>query len=280
MMLLCALIWGVGFVAQILGAEHLGPLIFTGLRFGIGAVMLAPFVLRTRFTREELRGGVIAGLVMAVAAVFQQWGMGATTAANGGFITSLYVVIAPLLALSFGQRVRWPVWIGVGLALPGLWLLSIQEDFAFHRGDPLVLVCAFGWAAHILIVDRWTNHVNPVRYAFLQFLITAVLAMTLGAIIERPTSEAVMEAKWALLYAGIFPVGIAFTLQMFAQRTAPATHAAIILSLEAVFAMLAGLLFLHEDLTSRKLIGAGLMLAGLLVAQLRARQKPVIETAM
>ncbi|MDZ4755409.1 MAG: DMT family transporter [Phycisphaerae bacterium] len=269
LMLLAAFIWGVGFILQKYGSELLGAFTFTGLRFLLAALLLVPFLFRGRFTSKELTRGAICGAVMAVAAVFQQWGIKTTTVGNAGFITSMYVVIAPFIALAFGQQIRRSIWMGLALVLPGLWFLSIDSEFAVQSGDPKILACAVAWAVHILLVGRWTRDVDALRFAFLQFAITGVTATALGFTIDGPTRAQIDAAKWLIILAGIFPTCVAFTLQMIAQRTAPATHAAILLSLEAVFAMLAGVLLLSEDVTSRKLTGAALMLAGMIVAQLR-----------
>lgn len=277
LMLFAALIWGLGFIAQILGAKHLGPLTFTGCRFTLAAVLMIPFVVRGNATRADLFGGLAAGSVMAVAAVLQQWGMGATTAANGGFITSTYVVIAPFLAALFGHRVRWPVWAGVALVLPGLWFLSIDGEFEVQGGDPLILACAVGWAVHILMTGHWANRVNAVPFAATQFAMTGLVGLALGLAIERPALGSVIDGAGAIAFAAIFPTVIAFTMQAVAQRVAPPAHSAILLSLEAVFAMVAGVLILSEALTARKIGGATLMLAGMLVAQWRLRPRVMSE---
>lgn len=277
LMLLAALIWGLGFIAQRLGSEHLGPLTFTGLRFGLGALILAPFVLRHRFTRDELVGGGVAGAVLAVSAILQQWGMGATTAGNGGFITSTYVVIAPLIAMTLGHHVRWPLWAGIALVLPGLWFLSIEKDFTFQPGDPFIAACAFGWATHILLMGRWADRVDALRFTFLQFALTGVVSTAVGLPLERPSLDNVAAAGWALGFAALFPTVIAFGLQTVAQRVAPPAHSAILLSLEALFAMIAGVMVLDERLDRSKILGASLMFAGMLIAQIRVGEKSAAD---
>lgn len=272
LMLLAALIWGLGFIAQILGARHLGPLTFTGLRFGLGALLIVPFAFRVRPGRNEIVGGCVGGVVLALAAILQQWGMGSTTAGNGGFITSTYVVIAPFLAILLGHRVRWPVWAGLAILLPGLWFLSIDGDFSMQPGDRWIAACAFGWAVHIHIVGHWAERVNALQFTCIQFAITGVVGTALGLAVERPTLAAVEGALGALLFAAVFPTVIAFGIQTVAQRVAPAAHSAILLSFEAVFAMLAGIAFLGEEATGRKVLGASLMFAGMIVAQWQARQ--------
>jgi drug/metabolite transporter (DMT)-like permease len=273
LLFLAALLWGTGFIAQRIGSAHLGPLTFSGLRFSMAALVLLPFVVRQRFDRPLLVAGGITGALMAAAAMLQQWGVGATTAGNAGFITSLYVVFVPLLGLFVRHRVRKQVWLAVALSVVGLWFLSVDSEFRIHAGDPIVLASALGWALHLLAVDRYSNNVHPLGYAFLQFAITGLVATGLGMALERPGLEAVAAAKWPILYGGVFPVCAGFTLQMLAQRTAPPTHASILLSLEAVFAMLFGVLFLSEVVSGRQLTGASLMFAGVIAAQLKPRAK-------
>ena len=280
LLLVAALIWGVGFVAQRHGAEVFGPFGYTGIRFSLGALLLLPFVWRPapaiagldrKATRRlYLTWGGLAGLTMAIAATLQQAGMEATTAGNGGFITSLYVLFTPLLALAVGRRVGGEIWVACALALAGLWLLSVEsgvDGFTVNPGDPLVLGCAFMWAIQILIVAKAAKTLEPLRFTFLQFAVTGILALAIAVAIENPTLEQAGQAWGALLYGSVFSVCLAFVIQMVAQRVAPPTHAAIIMSLESVFGMAAGVWLLAEPLGSRKVIGAALMFAALLVAQ-------------
>lgn len=278
---MAALIWGVGFVAQRHGAEVFGPFGFTGIRFSLGALLLLPFILRpappvagldrAATRRLYLKWGGLAGLAMAIAATLQQAGMEATTAGNGGFITSLYVLFTPLLALAVGRRVGGEIWVACVLALLGLWLLSVEpsaEGFTVNPGDPLVLGCAFMWAIQILIVARAATVLEPLRFTFLQFAVTGILALAIALAIEDPTLAQAGQAWGALLYGSVFSVCLAFVIQMVAQRVAPPTHAAIIMSLESVFGMAAGAWLLSEAIDGRKVLGGALMFAALLVAQL------------
>lgn len=280
LLLVAALIWGVGFVAQRHGAEVFGPFGYTGIRFSIGALLLLPFILRSappiegmdraRTRREYLTWGGLAGLVMAAAAILQQAGIEGTTAGNAGFITSLYVLFTPMLAILVGRKVGLEIWLACGLALWGLWLLSIspgEAGLSIEPGDPLVLGCAFMWAIQILIVARASKVLEPLRFTFLQFAVTGVLSLAIAVAFEKPTLAQAGEAWGALLYGSVFSVCLAFVIQMVAQRVAPPTHAAIIMSLESVFGMAAGVWLLAEPLGSRKILGAAIMFAALLVAQ-------------
>jgi drug/metabolite transporter (DMT)-like permease len=281
LLLVAALIWGVGFVAQRHGAEVFGPFGFTGIRFSLGALLLLPFILRpappvagldrAATRRLYLKWGGLAGLAMAIAATLQQAGMEATTAGHGGFITSLYVLFTPLLALAVGRRVGGEIWVACVLALVGLWLLSVEpsaEGFTVNPGDPLVLGCAFMWAIQILIVARAATVLEPLRFTFLQFAVTGILALAIALATEDPTLAQAGQAWGALLYGSVFSVCLAFVIQMVAQRVAPPTHAAIIMSLESVFGMAAGAWLLSEAIDGRKVLGGALMFVALLVAQL------------
>lgn len=221
--------------------------------------------------RLYLKWGGLAGLVMAIAAALQQAGMEATTAGNGGFITSLYVLFTPIFAVAIGRRVGGEIWAACALALVGLWMLSVEtgaEGFTIKPGDPLVLGCALMWAAQILIVGKASTVLEPLRFTFLQFAITGILTFAIAVAIEKPTLDQAGQAWGALLYGSVFSVCLAFVIQMVAQRVAPPTHAAIIMSLESVFGMAAGVWLLAEPLDGRKVMGASLMFAALLVAQL------------
>jgi drug/metabolite transporter (DMT)-like permease len=276
LLLAAAVIWGSGFVAQRLGSEHLGAFAFTGLRFSLGTLLLLPLlavapwpthVARETSKRATLRGGVFAGLVMLAAANAQQLGLGGTTASSGAFITSLYVVFVPFLGLFARQRIGWPVWTGVALAGVGLVLLGMTDSYTMSQGDLWVLACAVLWAVHVVVVGRFTRDAEPIRLSLIQLGITGFGALALALVRGDVTAEAADAAKWAVLYGAVLPVAVAFTLQVIAQKKAPPTHTALILSLESVFGMVAGILFLRERPTGQQYLGAVLMLAGVVVSQ-------------
>ena len=245
LMLITAMIWGVSFVAQRLGMDAIGPFLYTGLRFVLGALVLVPLLmLRSRrdgaqpFNRGQLLAGVILGVALTTGINLQQVGLLFTSVTNSGFITGLYVIVVPLLGLLFGQRTGAGTWLGASLAVLGMALLSIGPGFQVASGDWLQLAGAVVWGAHV----------------------------------EEIHWDAIVQAGPALLYGGLLGVGTGFTLQVVAQKHAIASHAAIILSLEAVFAAIAGALFLAETLHLRGYFGCALMLAGMLVAQLWPRK--------
>lgn len=277
LLLVAAMIWGSGFVAQRIASAHLDAFAFNGLRFTFGTLLLLPLlafapwpthVARTSATRATWRGGFIAGIVMMLAANAQQHGLASTTASNGAFITSLYVVFVPFLAIAFHrQRIGSPVWFGVALAAIGLVLLGLQPDFSVNAGDPWVLLCAVLWAVHVVIVGIFSRDAEPIRFSLIQLGMTGMGSLATMFAHEGVALAAIEAAKWPLLYAAVLPVATAFTLQVIAQRHAPPTHTALILSLESVFGMIAGIAYLGERPTTQQYIGAGLMLAGVVVSQ-------------
>ncbi|CAM4190337.1 DMT family transporter [Shewanella aquimarina] len=283
MLLLAAAIWGFGFVAQRLGMESLEPFAFNGLRFVIGALSLLPLIwyLQRRgrlkgvkdsgFLPRALLGSSVCGGILFIAASFQQVGLLYTTAANAGFITGLYIVLVPVLGLLLKHSTGSNTWIGCAVAAVGLYFLSVGENFSVTYGDGLQLIGALFWAMHILAVDHFTSRVAPVVLACGQFLVCALASFLVSLVLETTTMAGVQQAWAALAYAGLVSVGVAYTLQVLAQKHAHPAHAAIILSLETVFAAIGGILFLGESLSGRALFGCALMLLGMLISQLPLR---------
>lgn len=278
LLLLTALIWGSAFVAQRVGMDHVGPFTYNGVRFLLGALSLLPLLLMRRRSspltqpggwRWIFAGGSLAGLVLFAGASLQQLGIIHTTAGKAGFITGLYVVIVPLLGLLWGHRTPWKTWIGAGLAVAGLYLLTMTDRMILSQGDGLVLIGAFFWAGHVLVIG-WLSgqRIEPVLLACLQCMVCAVLSLGVAAVTESIQLQGLRDAALPILYGGLLSVGVAYTLQVVAQRDAPPAHAAIILSLETVFAALSGWLLLDEILSERGMLGCGLMFVGMLLSQL------------
>ena len=279
LLMLTALIWGGAFVAQRVGMDYVGPLTFNGVRFALGALTLLPLALRgNRHTRSDLPkdfsrgqallGGGLAGLLLFAGATLQQVGLVYTTAGKAGFITGLYVVIVPLLGILWKQRPGWGGWSGAILAAVGLYFLSVTEQLTLAPGDAWELAGAFMWASHVLVLGWLSPRVNVIKLACAQYVVCSSLSLVLAGFTEVISIDGLLGATIPILYGGVMSVGVAYTLQVVGQRVAPPTHAAIILSLEAVFAALAGWIILGEVLTGRGLLGCALMLAGTTVAQL------------
>lgn len=289
LMLITAMIWGTAFVAQRIGMDNIGPFLFTGLRFALGALALLPLVIhqgRTAARHEPflqrglLLGGMSMGLALTVGINLQQVGLLFTSVTNSGFITGLYVIVVPLLGLALGHKTGLGTWLGAFLAVAGMALLSIGEDFTVASGDWIQLAGAFVWGVHVLLVSFFVSRHDAIRLAFLQFATCALVSLLLALVFEEIDPANIWLAGPALLYGGLFAVAVGYTLQVVAQKHAIASHAAIILSLEAVFAAIAGALFLDESLTLRGYLGCLLMFIGMLAAQLWPRRpEPAGQTS-
>lgn len=276
-LLTAAAIWGLAFVAQRVGMDHLGPFTFNGIRFALGGLSLLPLIW---FFRRQppvapptgrlpvLPVGVVAGLILFTAASLQQVGILDTTAGKAAFITCLYIVLVPLAGLLMKRRISRSVWLGCGLSLAGLYLLCIREDFTIGQGDLLELIGALFWTVHILYIDQVSRRVDTLKLAAIQFATCSALSAVVAVATETAaTAEAVLAAAVPLLYGGFGSVGVAYTLQIIGQKNASPAHAALVLSLETVFAAVGGFLILNEILGNRELAGCALMLAGMLLSQ-------------
>ena len=281
-LLITALIWGFGFVAQRMGMDHLGPYAFNVCRFLVGALSLLPllFFLRKNgsassdFNRSFWKFSIFAGFALFGGATLQQVGIQYTTVGKAGFITGLYVVIVPILGLCLRQKIgRWTV-IGCLLAVLGLYFLSIKQDFSIGWGETLVLIGAFFWAVHVQVIGAANKrNLSPIKLALVQYLVCAALNLLLSLLFETFLFDQVILASGAILYAGIVSVGIAFTLQVIAQKKVDPSRAAIILNLEAVFAVLAGWLFFTELLTIKEWLGCSLMFLGMILSQMKGQEQ-------
>ncbi len=277
LLFIAAAIWGSGFVAQRLGMQNLPPFAFNGARFAIGSLSLIPVILLRRTGWQSIRAalapGLLAGLVLTVAADLQQVGMQYTGAGKAGFITGLYVVLVPIAAMFLGKRTSLQTWAGALLALAGLFLLSVTAGFSMEKGDFIIFISAFFWTAHILILDRWAPRVDPIALASTQFAVCSLLSWAVALPFESFRAADFAAGMGPVLYGGLASIGVAYTLQAVGQTRAHPARASIILSLEAVFAVLTGWLFLGERMSARELIGCALMLAGIILAQLPGRAR-------
>jgi len=292
LLFITAAIWGFAFVAQRVGMDHVGPLTFNGIRFALGALALIPLIMRMEKGRgpnakktdvKKLAvGGGLLGIALFFGATLQQtglagpqlaeFGLTASTAGKAGFITGLYVVLVPILGLFLSQRAGWGTWVGAALAVTGMYLLSVTSGVDMAFGDLLVLGSAIFWAGHVLLVGKLSpgmDAVDAIKLSTVQFATCAVLSLIGALATEDITLVGLQGGAVSIAYGGLLSVGIAYTLQVVAQRDAQPAHAAIILSLEAVFGAIGGWMMLGEVLTIRALIGCGLMLAGMILSQLK-----------
>lgn len=301
LLFLGAFIWGTTFIAQSVGVNHLNAFAFNCIRNFIGVIALLPVLLwqictkpknmnsvqeidssanslyqniKEIFSKDLLIGGLICGTALCIASNFQQLGIAYSTVGKSAFITALYIVLVPLLGLFFKKKLSIQIWIGVILAMIGLYLLCMKDEvFVLSTGDIYLLLCAFFFTIQITAVDHFAPKVNCVALSMMQFFVTAILS-GIGMIFTKiPTWADITAAAIPLLYAGVLSCGIAYTLQIVGQKYLSATVATLIMSLESVFAALAGWLILNELLSTKELIGCGLVFAAVILTQIPAPPK-------
>ena len=290
--ILAAFIWGTAFVAQDLCADSIGAFAFNATRYFIAVLALLAVILisdklkknKPTLTAQEKKaankqlwlGGLCCGAALAIASNFQQAGLVAgTDAGKAGFITALYVVLVPVFGLFFKRKVSLPTWIAVVLSVVALYLLCIKGDFSLAPGDLLVLVCAVCFAVHILVIDHFTAYCDGVKLSCLQFLFAGIISTICMFIFEDVDFAAILSCALPLLYVGIFSCGVGYTLQILAQKDSNPTVVTILLSLESVFAVIAGAIILKQQMTVREYIGCAIMFAAVILAQVQfpTRQK-------
>lgn len=279
LLVLTALIWGCAFVAQSVGMDYVGPFTFNMARFLIGAIVLLPviwFMDCQRKTGAEkgagqktlIIGGICCGIALAVASTLQQWGILFTTVGKAGFITAMYIVIVPLLGIFIGKKVR-PLIIGcVAIAVVGFYFLCMTESLRLGLGDFLVLLCAIAFSIHILVIDHFSPKVDGVKMSAIQFLTAAIISAVPTLLWEQPVFTEILQAWQPVLYAGVMSCGVAYTLQIIAQKSADPTVASLLLSLESVFSVLAGWVLLGQGLSLKELFGCVLIFCAIILAQL------------
>ena len=284
LLVLTALIWGCAFVAQSVGMDYVGPFTFNMARFLIGAIVLLPviwFMDRQRKTGAEkgagqktlIIGGICCGIALTVASTLQQWGILFTTVGKAGFITAMYIVIVPLLGVFIGKKVR-PLIIGcVAIAVVGFYFLCMTESLRLGLGDFLVLLCAIAFSIHILVIDHFSPKVDGVKMSAIQFLTAAIISAVPTLLWEQPVFTEILQAWQPVLYAGVMSCGVAYTLQIIAQKNADPTVASLLLSLESVFSVLAGWVLLGQGLSLKELFGCVLIFCAIILAQLPEKKK-------
>ena len=283
MLLAASFFWGTTFVAQILGMEGLGPYTYAAARFALGVLFIGALWFLYRDKRAEqrragtfrsgFRAGIPVGLAMFVGVTLQQVALLYTTAGKTAFITTVYIVLVPLVAVLLGQRVRAVQWGGAVLAFAGVYFLSAHGEMTINTGDLLVLICSFFWMAQILLIDRYARAVDAIELCFMQMIVCTIGSAVLAAIYESFVWSDIWSAAVPILYAGLFSCGVAYTCQILGQAYVEPTQAAILMSTEAIFAAVAGWIVLGETMSGVQLLGCALLLGGALMAQVRGTGK-------
>ncbi len=295
MLLLTAFIWGAAFVAQRSGMDYIEPFTFNGIRSFIGGIALIPVILlmsrkrpaemvetpgqepsdeeKRRERKTLVTGGIACGVVLFVASSLQQVGLAYTTAGKAGFITALYIVLVPITGIFIGKKVRPILWLCVAMAVIGLYLLCVQEGFSLNKGDFLMLLCAFGFTVHILVIDYFSPKTDGVKMSCIQFFVCGAISIIPMATMETVVLADILACWLPLVYAGALSCGVGYTLQIVAQKDANPTIAAMLLSLESVFAVISGSIILHEQMAVREIIGCVIMFAAIIIAQLPSREE-------
>ena len=277
---LAAFIWGTAFVAQSVGADYVEPFTFNTARSAVAFLFLLCLCLVRRKIQKGVVeratkswkglaiGGICCGTALMVATNLQQKGLETTTSGKAGFITALYIVIVPIVSIFLKKKAPRTIWISVALAVVGLYCLCITENFTITSGDFYILLCAFCFSAHILVIDYFTRTVDGVELSCAQFFVAAIFSAVGMLAAESPTWEALRLCAWPILYVGIFSSGVAYTLQILAQKDSNPTVVSLLLSLESVFATLAGAVILHDRMSGKEYLGCALMLIAVVLAQL------------
>lgn len=289
LLILGSMIWGAAFVAQRVGMDHVGPFTFNGIRMLLAWLVMIPVTVLMEHKNKNTPGytapdpkdqrlsGVICGALLFIATSLQQMGLVSTTAGKAGFVTALYVVLVPVAAwFLFRKNPGKVIWLGVLIAVGALWLLCMPADggFVLQSGDLLVLGCAVCFTFQILCVDHYAARVSGVKLARDEFLVTGGLSMLIAVATEPISWEGVREALIPILYAGIMSGAVGYTLQVLGQRDTDPTVASLLMCMEAVFAVLTGVLLIGEKMTVRETVGCVLMFCAVILAQL----SPVISS--
>ncbi|MCR5156494.1 MAG: DMT family transporter [Butyrivibrio sp.] len=280
MLLVASFFWGTTFVAQSLGAEYVSAGTYLALRTYIGILFLLPFVLYrdskdNRNSKEErrqelnafIKGGILAGLFIFLASFAQQYGIAYTSVAKAGFLTALYVVFVPIISFFFGRKFDNKLWICIALSVVGLYMLCMKGRFYLEMGDAMMVLSAIGFSVQILAVSRYSRRIDPVKLTLSQFIVEAFLATIVMLVLEKPDLASIHSALHAILYAGIFSSGIAYTLQSLGQKNLNPAIASIAMCLESVFGTLSGWIVLGQKLSLREALGCVLMFGAIVLSQ-------------
>ena len=279
-----ALIWGLSFVAQRAGMDYLEPFTFNMVRSFLGGLSLIPVILWVKISHPDkrterrkhfqhinlTRAGIACGTALFLAMSVQQYCMQFVGAGKGGFITSLYIIFVPIISILLGDKLKKEIIISVFLALIGLYLLCFKAQAGFDIYDLLLLLSAFFYAVHIIVVDYYSNIVHPVKASCFQFFVLAILSAILVILFEKPSLDAILACKIPLLYAGVITCGVAYTLQIYGQKYTLPVIASLIFCLESVFAVAGGVLILSETLSIKESIGCLFMISGVILSNLHS----------
>ena len=283
LLLITTAIWGTAFAFQRMGMDSIEPATFSAVRMLLAAVAVTPLVAlgkdksktyNSEYKRNTIIGGILCGLCLGTATIFQQVGIVQTSAGKAGFITAMYMLLVPVINLIlFRKKSPAVVWIAVLIGIIGMYLLCINEEFSLSRGDALVSVCALVFSFHIICTDHFVQNANPVGMSVIQLYVTALLSAVVAAFTENPSWSDVRAAIIPILYCGLGSGAIGYTLQIVAQKFTEPAVASLLMSLEAVFAVLGGTLILGEKMTTREAIGCLVMFIAVILAQIPSRKK-------
>ncbi len=277
LLFLTAIIWGFAFVAQRVGADYVGAFTFNGVRFMLGTVSLIPVIVI--FEREKidkvliknnLLPGILAGVVLFIASTLQQYGVEITgSAGKAGFLTGLYTVLVPLIRFVMGKKTSILTFIGAIFAVAGLFFLCMTgNEISFGIGDIVLIIGAFFWAGHILVVDKFVHKTSPLKFSLVQFVVCGILSLAFAIVLEDIELSSIKSAGIPILYGGIMSVGVAYTCQILGQKESDPTFASIVFSTESVFSAIGGALLLNEIMAGRSYLGCVLIFIGIVLSQL------------
>lgn len=284
-LLLAAMIWGLAFVAQRVGVEYIGSFTLNGVRFALGSISLLPLIIfwdkkskadgktQKDTVKNALPAGILIGTVLFGAASLQQIGLVYTSAGKAAFLTGLYIAIVPILGMFLKHKTNFITWAGVVLAVIGLYLLSVNKGFSISKGDLYEIAGAVLWAVHILLIDNFVKKISALKLSCIQFSTCSIFSLIAAAATEKITLFGLQQALIPILYTGICSTALGYTFQAVGQKNADPSHAAIIMSLESVFASIGGVVLLHEVLPIKGYVGCIMMLAGMILSQFKITQK-------
>lgn len=279
LLILTAMIWGLSFVALVVGMKDMGPFVYNGICFSLGGTALIIVILLTKRKIENdfskvLKSGIVCGLFLFLASSFQKLGVSGSTAGKIAFITSTYMIIVPIITFIKYKKTNNRIWISIFLALIGLYLLCIDDKFVLSRGDSFLFVSAFFFACHVLAVDKHSKGNDPLILSSIQFYVCGILSLAVSFFAkENIDLTSIYNALIPVLYGGFMSVGIAFTLQVIAQKDAKPETAGVLMSLESVFASIGGLIILGEKMHQKGYLGCLLIFAGVIILQIKKGDK-------